>query len=299
MGRICSICGNKASLFSKANYNMGQLGGFGFASRKIPEYMHYELWECNKCRYLMAENTMGDLELSKQYKAAGFDSGAEAKRASRTYMEYLKKHCPDFPKGKAMDIGTGEGSYLLHLMRGGVKGVVGVEPSVAPVQAASAAVKKYIVNDIFRASDYKKGEFSMISCFQTIEHIPRPECLVKDIYRLLEDGGVAYFVCHDYKSLVNRVLGKKSPIYDIEHLQLFSKRSIYKLVRKSGFGDIKIFTIRNTYPIHYWIRLFPFPGRVKGWILQKAENSSWGKTEISINVGNIGVIAYKNGESNK
>lgn len=295
MGRECRICGKKTKLFSKANYDIGQLGRYGFASRKIPEYMHYELWECRKCGYLMAENTMDALELSKQYQTAGFDSGMEAKRASRTYMEYLKKNCPDFPKEKAMDIGTGEGSYLACLMRGGVKEVVGVEPSVAPVQAAGAAVKKYIVNDIFKVSDYKKGEFAMVSCFQTLEHIPRPEGLVKDIHSLLRDGGVAYFVCHDYKAFVNRLLGKKSPIYDIEHLQLFSKRSIYRLAKKCGFEDIKIFTIKNRYPAQYWLRLFPFPRGMKGWILKKAENSRWGKMEVSINVGNIGLIAYKKG----
>lgn len=40
-----------------------------------------------------------------------------------------------------------------------------------------------------------------------------------------KEGSIAYLVCYDYRSFVNKILGMKSPIYDIEHLQLFSKKA--------------------------------------------------------------------------
>lgn len=122
MDKICTICGKKAVLRNRANFDMEQLGQYGFASRKIPEYMHYELWECKKCGYLMAEHTLDVPELSVRYQTAEFDSGQEARLAGRTYLKYLKKYCPGFPRGRAMDIGTGEGSYLKYLRWGGGKG---------------------------------------------------------------------------------------------------------------------------------------------------------------------------------
>lgn len=294
-GKECIICGKGMKLYSKANYNLKQLDSYGFASRKIPEYMHYELQECNKCRLLSAVNTLDLSELSEKYKEADFDSSSEADNASRTYMYYLKKHYPNFPRKSVMDIGTGEGSFLKYLYEEKAEKIVGVEPSVAPIKKADARIRDCIVNDVFRAEDYKKEEqdFDLISCFQTIEHIPNPEQQLRGIYDILKKGGIVYIVCHNYRSFVNRLLGMKSPIYDIEHLQLFSKKSIVRLLKKSGYQDIKVFTLRNKYPLKYWVRLFPLPERVKKIIMCKAEKSSWGKLEIGINVGNVGVIARK------
>lgn len=290
----CIICGKTMRYYCKANYDMKKLDSFGFASRKVPEYMHYELLECTECRFLTSVNTLQLSELASKYQEADFDSSREAENASKTYIKNLKKIVPDFPKKKVMDIGTGEGSYLKYLLLEGCTELVGVEPSSAPIATADEQIRKHIINDVFRVTDYPPKAFGMISCFQTIEHIPDPEVLCKDIYSLLRDGGLVYIVCHDYTSLVNKILGMKSPIYDIEHLQIFSKKSICRLLKKSGFENITIFTIKNKYPIKYWIRLFPFPANLKSHIIRSVEKRKWGgKIEIGINVGNIGVIAWK------
>ncbi len=293
MTKTCTICGKKAVLASRASYDMNGLGRYAFASRKIPEYMHYELWECKDCGYLMSENAPDQVELAQKYGDAEFDSGQEASDASATYLHYLKKYCPDFPKGRAMDIGTGEGSWLKRLLREGVRDVTGVEPSRAPVLAADKKIRRHIVNDIFRASDYEPETFDMISCFQTIEHIPDPGQLLAGIHGLLKKGGIVYIVCHDYRSPVNRMLGMKSPVYDIEHLQLFSERSIRRLVKQQGFEPVRVFALKNRYPLKYWLRLFPFPAAVRQPLLKKAENSRWGQIRIGISVGNTGVIACR------
>lgn len=291
MEKKCIICGKGMKLYSKANYNLKELSSYGFASRKIPEYMHYELQECQDCRLLSAVNTLDLSELSAKYKEADFDSSSEADNASRTYMYYLKKYYPKFPRKKVMDIGTGEGSFLKYMYEEKAEKIVGVEPSVAPIEKADARIRECIVNDIFRAEDYKGEDFDLVSCFQTIEYIPNPEQQLRRIYGMLKKGGMVYIVCHNYRSFVNRLLGMKSPIYDIEHLQLFSKKSIVRLLKKSGYDNIKVFTLKNKYPLKYWVRLFPLPERVKKIIMSRAEKSAWGKLEIGINVGNVGVIA--------
>ena len=100
-------------------------------------------------------------------------------------------------------------------------------------------------------------------------------------------------VCHDYRSVVNRLLGTRSPIYDIEHLQIFSRRSIEKLLSSNGFQDVRVFTLRNVYPLKYWVRLFPMPMGWKRGLLSWLEASALGQIKIGINVGNVGVIARK------
>lgn len=296
----CFICGKEMQLLKKSNYSKSNVSEFSFASRKIPEYMHWDLYECKNCMVLVSGNAPDFSALKDEYANAAFDSKNEADKASQTYMAYLKKFLPDFPRSKVMDIGTGEGSFLKYLLAEGAGmdnyggGVIGIEPSVSPIMAADESVKGLIRNEMFDASRFEKESFDMISCFQTIEHIPDSCNLLEGIYKLLKIGGYAYFVCHSYTSLVNRVLGFHSPIYDIEHLQIFSKKSIRKIFEKIGFSDIKTFDLKNKYPLSYWLKLFPLSIEKKKKFMEAMQkNKLLSKIEMSINVGNVGIIAKK------
>ena len=58
-----------------------------------------------------------------------------------------------------------------------------------------------------------------------------------------------------------RVMGTKSPIFDIEHLQLFDKSTSSALLRNAGFNAINVTSVRNKYPVDYGLAsCFLFPG---------------------------------------
>ncbi len=241
MSEKCFICGKRIDIYKKSNYSPKEMSSYSFSSRKIPEYMHWDLYECKNCHILYAKCPMEKESIFKEYEQADYDSTKEACYASETYYKYLLKKAPDFQKEDALDIGTGNGSYLLMLKEGGVKNVVGVEPSRSPIEAADTRVKSTIINAPFSAELFENESFDMISLFQTIEHIPNTKSTIRDIKKILKPSGLFYVVCHDYLSPVNRILGFRSPIYDIEHLQIFSKKSIYRLMKKAGFTNIKVF----------------------------------------------------------
>ena len=57
-------------LFAEANMSAWEvLGRFAFASRKLPEYMHWQLWECRRCDLLYADpKRAGPEELAGLYR---------------------------------------------------------------------------------------------------------------------------------------------------------------------------------------------------------------------------------------
>ena len=171
--------------------------------------------------------------------------------------------------------------------------MVGVEPSKEPISQADSSIRESIINSPFQKGMFESREFDMVSLFQTVEHIPNPLSAFREVNRILEPGGVFYVICHDYCSAVNRIMGLKSPIYDIEHLQIFSQRSIARLMKKAGFKDVRVFTIKNRYPIKYWVRLFPAPARIKNRMMKYMDQSRFGRRMFGINVGNVGIIARK------
>src|SRR5438876_1124474 len=70
-------------------------------------------------------------------------------------------------------------------------------------------------------------------------------------------GGAIFIVTHNRRSLSAAVMRSKSPIYDVEHFQLFSSRSMKVMLKSAGFGKVSVFPILNQYPLRYWVRLCP------------------------------------------
>ena len=131
----------------------------------------------------------------------------------------------------------------------------------------------------------------MICCFQTLEHVPDPRKLVEDSFNLLEPGGLLALITHNADGALNRLLGRRSPIIDIEHLQLFSPDNMRFLLQKANFERIGIESLSNTYPLRYWLRLAPVPMKQK--ILAIADSTGIGALKFSANVGNIITTAWK------
>jgi SAM-dependent methyltransferase len=294
--RHCPICGSadESRVFADAHLDPARLDEFAFASRKIPEYMHYRLITCPVCDLLYASPAPTTEALARAYRDAGFDSGEEARYASRTYAGYLPaiiRRIPD--RHGAIDIGTGDGAFLRELLAAGFDGVAGVEPSKTPVDSARDDVRSLIRNDIFRPEHFEPGRYSLITCFQTMEHVPNPLALARAAYTLLKDGGAAFFIGHNRESVVNRLLGRKSPIFDIEHLQLFSPRSARAMFERAGFVDVEVRRVVNRYPLSYWTKLFPLPKSIKRGCLAAMKATGIGRLPIPMAVGNIAVIGYK------
>jgi SAM-dependent methyltransferase len=294
--RACPVCGStdETRVFAPANIDPDALNAFSFASRKLPEYMHARLIECPRCDVVYANPAIAAEALASAYEEAAFDSAEEAGFAARTYGCYLRRILPHLPdRDGALDIGTGEGSFLRELLGAGFRDVVGVEPSRAPMEAAAPDVKPLVRQEMFQTDTFPPETFRLISCFQTIEHLRDPLAICRDAYRALKPGGVFFLIGHNRRAVSAAVLGRKSPIFDVEHLQLFSPRSFFYLLRAAGFTSISVEPLWNRYPLHYWARLFPFPKRLKAGLLQRLKKSFLGRVLIALPAGNLAAVGYK------
>lgn len=278
-----------------AKVDVTELNAYAFASRKKPEYMHYRLLRCDTCDTLYASPAPSAETLAGEYDRAAYDSDNEANFAAETYARYLAKHILPILQGRrgALDIGTGNGAFIGHLLKLGFSEVYGVEPSAAPIAVAATDIRPLIRHAMFRASDFDRSNFSLVSCFQTIEHVADPLALVEEAYELLRPGGVLYLVSHNYRSLHTRILRERSPIFDVEHLQLFSVRSLRQLLKKAGFVKVVVAPIANRYPLDYWLRLLPLPSgprRVADTLLETLHLSG---RPISLRAGNLATFGVK------
>jgi 2-polyprenyl-3-methyl-5-hydroxy-6-metoxy-1,4-benzoquinol methylase len=293
--RVCPLCGGEdAKVLVEATIDERKLTASAFASRKLPEYMHSRMVECNACGMLFANPVLRQEALAVAYKDASFDSGAESRLAAVTYRSLLEPYLDALPsRTSALDIGAGDGAFVEELLSLGFADVVGVEPSIAPIEAAKPAIRGYLRCGIFAAEQFAAGSFDLITCFQVIEHVWDPVKITSDALALLKPGGLFFIVAHDRRAFSARLMGTKSPIFDIEHLQLFDKPTGATLLRNAGFDSIKVTGVRNKYPVDYWIKLFPFPRIFKSAVRGLAETSGLGSVLLSLPAGNLAVAGQK------
>ncbi len=295
--RSCPVCNTESSaakLFLKQNIDPSRMSAFSFASRKLPEFMCHQLVQCPTCDLVYANEPPDQAVLAHAYHVSDFDSSQEADDAAAAYERAVQPVLSGLRNmDAALEIGTGTGVFLDVLKTRGFKTLVGVEPSSAAIATAPAHRQAWIHETIFRESDFQPESFDFICCFMTLEHVRDPHEIVSAASRLLRPGGAIALVTHDYRSGINRLLGRRSPIIDIEHMQLFSPRSIKQLLERNGFESIGVNSFKNRYALRYWMRLLPLGVGPKQSMIRGLDALGMADIKLSFNVGNMLSFGYR------
>jgi SAM-dependent methyltransferase len=262
-----------------------------YASRKDPEFMSLRMVACPECGLLYAPRIPSSGFLAHAYAETGYDSDSAARFAAASYADAVAARLSRLPDlGSALEIGCGNGALLAHLIRLGFTSVTGVEPSREAAEAADSALRRCIRVEAFDPARLPAGQFSLVIANQTLEHVDQPAEVIAAAHRLLKPGGALMIVSHDYQHWLMRLLGAHSPIIDIEHLQIFSRSSLERLLTRAGFAPVSIEAFGNCYPLHYWFRLLPVPALLKR-PLGPALRTGWlapvGRLTLAASIGNM------------
>lgn len=296
--RACPLCGEKNSKIKyKRNYDLNELKEELFSARrerKKKTYEHNTFLICKNCQLIYANPIINSLITEKLYKKSKFNYQDEEKNLKKSYGNCLKiaeKYIKN--KERILDVGTGNGFLLIEALEQGYKEVYGIEPSKHAADLADKKIKNKIINDILKEKQFKHNFFDVICLFQVIDHIEEPNKVLKICHKYLKKGGVIICISHNVESMSSKILGEKSPIFDIEHTQLFSKKTISKIFSQNNFKIIKIFNMANTYTLEYWITATPFPKKIKDVLKKILKSMGLHNKDITIKPGNFGIIAEK------
>jgi SAM-dependent methyltransferase len=295
--RACPICGSgsdRSEPFLSDSRDESLLSPSSFASRKVPEYMSHAMVRCRICDLAYVDRPPSVEELAASYHTADYDSAEEAEDAAEAYARAIEPVLEKVRRrGAALEIGTGTGAFLERLLHAGFHELVGIEPSTAAIDAAPANRRAWIREGIFEGSDFRPESFDLICCFMTLEHVQDPGAIVAAAHRLLRPGGAFVGVTHDRRAWLNRLLGRRSPIVDIEHMQLFSAESASGLLARNGYMDVGGASFRNSYRPSYWLRLVPMSRTVKDKLTRKLRGTWLDERRIPLNVGNYMSWGFK------
>jgi SAM-dependent methyltransferase len=295
--RHCVLCGPGVAFREKfpANFTEDDLNETIFAARRMPDRRHFRLVECSGCGMIYSNPGCDITDLAVLYEKAAVTYEKQEEQIYASYATILDRAMKGVERrGTFLEIGGGRGFMLRYGHDHGFARLLEIEPSAdAEQRFAPLGKDSQFIRGIFTKGTLPSSSVTFACFFQMLDHTPDPRTFLADVYDCLEPGGVALSVTHNTKALSARVLGERSPIYDIEHTYLFNHHNLPRLFEKVGFEKAEAFPVANNYSLGYWMYLAPLPKAMKRAGTNLLERIGLAKQRINLRAGNIAVVARK------
>jgi 2-polyprenyl-3-methyl-5-hydroxy-6-metoxy-1,4-benzoquinol methylase len=224
--------------------------------------------QCNVCGlvYLNPRPSVTEFEkiYPKNYHAFDFSEeefGFVHKIRSRLEAKRLLVFCEEVPaNGKILDVGCGDGFHLNLLRKYGKESwtLEGIDMDKRAIDMAEKSGLKVHRGSV-ESINLPPNSYDMAFTIQTIEHVEKPDEVLKGIYRLLKPGGRLVIVTDNTDSLDFKLFKKRhwGGYHFPRHWNLFNKKSMSKLAQKTGFTVVLLTTqvspVNWVYTIHNWL----------------------------------------------
>jgi SAM-dependent methyltransferase len=297
--RHCPVCGPQAGQRTKyrATFTESDLNAAIFSARRMPDRCHFQFVECAGCGMIFSNPAATAQTLAGLYRESAVTYGRQQEQIYDSYAPVLDRGLARVrQRGTFVEIGGGNGFMLAYGAKQGFHRQIEVEPSQdAERKFEPPTQNAQFIRGIFEKKTLPSNSASLICFFQMLDHVPNPLEFLEAVFDVLEPGGVAICCTHNTQALSAKLLGERSPIFDIEHTYLFHPQNLKRLFEKVGFTDTESFTMSNNYSLRYWLRLAPLPSSLKGLVVRAAELTRLAELRIALNAGNFGVVAQKKG----
>jgi SAM-dependent methyltransferase len=212
----------------------------------------WQIVECDNCGIWAITPSPTDTDLAKYYAAYTPDSRLDVQNGLgsrypmfRKLFHYLSGDVDprDFvviPQGaRVLDYGSGEGTYLRYFHDRGVD-IYGAEITdtlVAAARKRGLNVKKV---DSFDAIPFSDAEFEVVYLMQVFEHLRDPRSFMKELSRILKQGGALYLAVPNAASAWRRVFGLNwvSGYFAPFHLAHYTEAALARLGSESGLKPV-------------------------------------------------------------
>jgi len=232
----------------------------------------YSYLKCNSCgiHQLHPFPTLDDLKLAYPDNYTAFieekgDRGllyrimslASEKMFKRSFRNLITPGC------KVLDVGCGNGEFLIKLRKLGASKLVGIDFSEAAVALCNEkGIETY--NGIFTDFQQESQSFDAIFMINYIEHVLSPKNELTQAFRLLKPGAKLIGELPNFASLDRKLFGRYWGGNHVpRHTFQYDPQSLRKLLVDAGFGNIQIQQDLN--PGHIVIS-------IQNWLQRKAPN---------------------------
>ncbi len=192
-------------------------------------------------------------DLACQYDSTHFFPGSAAEYVERRRLDLITPCLKRSGGRRVLDVACGTGTYL-KLAEGFGAEVIGCDISKSMVSICKEkGLKSLFIND-YHYLPFRDDTFDLALCVAAIPYSPNPTVVLKELHRVLRDGGTlifTYFNTLNFR-ITNYVIKYFKPNHPINHEHRFGPQLFWKM---SGIGLKTIYSCGVNY--------LPFPANEK------------------------------------
>lgn len=238
---VCPICKSSDTYqWYKANANVKNLS---FTYEFSPQAKKtFRVVRCNTCSHVFCDPLPKDMYkyyedvVDEKYLTQRDDRLATAKKIIGVISKYKKN-------GKILDIGCATGDFLEVAKKAGFE-TYGLELSKWSVKIARNKGLNIYRESIKTHAKKNKSKYDIVTLWGVIEHFERPKEELEYINTLLKPNGIVVLWTGDVDSITSYIMGRNWWYWLGQHIQYFTRRSLKRLGKETGFTQI----FSKTYP---------------------------------------------------
>lgn len=251
---ICNLCnGNEVKILTTAkDYRYHMTKNF------------FNLVRCNNCGLVYIDPKPDKKEIINYYPFEDYYFIKKKPIVCIINNFFLKRKATIIKKyknkGKLLDIGCGDGSFLYKMEQNGFD-VFGLDISkeVCNIATEKLDCKSNIFNTDLKDCNFPDRYFDVITLWHVLEHVPYPKQELFEINRILKDDGLLILGLPNIDSFAFKVFKKYWFNLDIpRHYYHFSTKSISKMLSSTGFKITKKSFFALNFPFDLTKSFFTF-----------------------------------------
>lgn len=289
----CPICGIDTPYDVKYEANF-ELESLDFAAKKTSKHMFFRNVKCKKCKLIYSNPIIPFEQIKKFYQVTYFLELNQLEIMADDYERLFYKYVPNInEKTNVLEVGCANGLFLKRLKKRGIKKFKGIEPSKEAYSVTDSTIKPNIINDFIDNNLFESNSFDVACSFQTFDHVLEPNDFLQKIFKYIKPGGYFLQVHHNVNSLLPTLLGSKASTFDVEHIHLWSPKTMKLILEKNGFEIVKIKNITTGYLFGHALERLPLFSFLKRNLIKLSKWLKLDKLIIRFPVENMVIVSRK------
>ena len=178
-----------------------------------------------------------------------------------TYRAFFRDIRAHRSTGRLLDLGCAMG-FLLGVARDLGFEVRGLDLNEAAIETARREFGDCVHAGPLDERAFPGERFDVVTLIDVLEHVPDPRSLLAAIRARLDPEGIVAAVLPDAGSVTCRVLGRRWPHYNAEHLYYWSAPCLERFLAREGWRVRAVHRgLRKTFTAHYLDRYARHLGR--------------------------------------